>query len=98
MTIRPNPGSPFWHGLTWTMGAITATCIAGIIFCVSVSIIQTVEPPPFDDSDLPGARSGMSVRTDHLTGCQYLAAPLGGLTPRLEMDGRQVCKGEVSHG
>lgn len=43
-----------------------------------------------DTSD--GARSGMDLRTDHGTGCQYLESTGGGLTPRLGRDGKQVCE------
>lgn len=46
-----------------------------------------------DDSDMPDGRvSGVSVRTDHLTGCQYLVSPGDGITPRMDRDGKQVCK------
>lgn len=46
-----------------------------------------------DDTDPPGLgeRSGMRLFTDHRTGCQYLSAgPIGGITPRLDRDGRHV--------
>lgn len=48
-----------------------------------------------DDSDNPatGDRSGLWVRVDHLTGCEYLVAPEGGITLRREADGTQVCRG-----
>lgn len=36
-------------------------------------------------------RSGMSLYTDALTGCQYLGAGFGGITPRLDKDGHHVC-------
>lgn len=45
---------------------------------------------PKDDTDPPDGRSGMVIYTDHLTGCQYLARPLGGVTPRLDAQGRQL--------
>lgn len=45
-----------------------------------------------DDSDPGrwGERSGMQPRTDHATGCQYLAVPGGGITPRLTADGQHM--------
>lgn len=47
---------------------------------------------PYNDTDPPGARSGFKLYTDHLTGCQYLRAGLlGGTTPRLDRNGRQIC-------
>ena len=41
-----------------------------------------------DDSDVDGFhRSGVSVVTDARTGLQYLVAPNGGITPRLDARG-----------
>lgn len=34
----------------------------------------------------------MILRTDYGTGCQYLCGPLGGCTPRMGIDGRQICE------
>ena len=48
---------------------------------------------PYDDTDPPNGRSGMALYTDHLTGCQYVGKPFGGITPRLRADGKQLCKG-----
>lgn len=54
---------------------------------------------PKDDTDPPNGRSGMVLRTDALTGCQYLATPgiLGhsALTPRLDEYGNHVCSKAV---
>lgn len=36
-------------------------------------------------------KSDMSVKTDYLTGCQYLVTFWGGITPRLDKDGKQIC-------
>lgn len=49
---------------------------------------------PFDqtDDDSRQVRSGMALRTDHGTGCQYLQTWSGGITPRLDGTGRQICK------
>ncbi|MCE9565767.1 MAG: DUF6440 family protein [Planctomycetes bacterium] len=45
-----------------------------------------------DDSDEQhGKRSGLTVYTDYKTGCQYLGTILGGVTPRLDRDGKPVC-------
>lgn len=46
-----------------------------------------------DDSDPGGEwgkRSDVAVRTDALTGCQYLEARSGGLTPRIDSAGKQI--------
>lgn len=53
-----------------------------------------------DDSDPPDGRSGFTVFTDNLNGCQYIGwapSPLlfvfgAAITPRLGRDGRQVCR------
>lgn len=36
-------------------------------------------------------RSGLGLRTDAGTGCQYLVSPWGGITPRLDKDGNHIC-------
>ena len=43
-----------------------------------------------DDSDGPHENSRMEVFTDHLTGCQYLYRY--SLVPRMDANGKQVCK------
>ncbi len=46
---------------------------------------------PRDATDHPqGERSCMLLRTDHQTGCQYLSEPFGGITPRVDADGRHM--------
>ncbi len=46
-----------------------------------------------DDTDPGqyGKRSGMKPIVDNLTGCQYLAIPSGGITPRLDPSGLHIC-------
>ena len=44
-----------------------------------------------DDTDPPGNRSNLLIMTDHATGCQYLTSVRGGLTPRLDENGKQIC-------
>lgn len=49
----------------------------------------------YDDSDdiFADKRSGMTPKTDYKTGCQYLQSPFGfALTPRLDGDGKPMCK------
>ena len=52
---------------------------------------------PFGRDDSDGAwpnRSGLKPKTDALTGCQYLQSPGGGITPRLDANGRHIgCAG-----
>jgi len=47
---------------------------------------------PADDTDSPVARSGLGLRVDDATGCQYLESRFGGLTPRLAADDKHICK------
>ena len=45
------------------------------------------------DGDIWTSRSGMSLRTDNRTGCQYLVVARGGITPRVDGAGKHVgCK------
>lgn len=36
-------------------------------------------------------RSNLRIYVDYGTGCQYVGTPFGGLTPRLDKDGRPIC-------
>lgn len=46
-----------------------------------------------DDSDaVTGKRSGVRIHTDYLTGAQYLGTVGGGLTPRLDGNGKQIIR------
>lgn len=49
---------------------------------------------PKDDTDSPTRRSGIALRIDNLTGCQYLEGARGGLTPRTDPSGNHICTGE----
>lgn len=53
------------------------------------------DEPPYDSTDRPPVRSGMGLHIDSLTGCHYLSRWLGGITPRLDNEGRHICTGEV---
>lgn len=46
-----------------------------------------------DDTDNPeGKRSGLTLYTDHRTGCQYIQGSIfGGITPRLDANGKPMC-------
>lgn len=60
-----------------------------VISCVSV--IWNALGLGMDDSDTgPWKRSGFAVRTDALTGRQYLESSKGFLTPRIGTDGQQI--------
>jgi hypothetical protein len=61
-----------------------------IIFWILIALRLAAPFEPKDDSDFPDHSSSMSVLIDHLTGCQYLSR--GSLTPRLDANGKQICK------
>ena len=48
----------------------------------------------FDDTDNPdtGERSGVMLITDYGTGCQYLKGIFGPPIPRMNAEGKQICK------
>ena len=77
----------FWRELLCAM--LVGTAIGGVI-----------KAWDYDATDQPEAenvvdrRSGMTLYTDYGTGCQYLQAGLGGLTPRLDKEGNHVCDTE----
>ncbi len=65
-----------------------------IIFALFIGGALLLNNKPYDDTDPAGGRSGMTLLTDHGTGCQYLYRS-GAITPRMGRDGRQVCSGSV---
>jgi len=63
-------------------------------FALVFTQFLSLTPLKKDDSDPEpegwGRRSGIQVRTDSLTGCQYLETTSGGITPRVDGNGRHV--------
>lgn len=61
---------------------------------VTYLVLALINKSPLgrDDSDPSewGMRSGVKPRIDSLTGCQYLEAQSGGITPRLDKSGAHV--------
>lgn len=67
----------------------------GLLAVVALAWIYAVSPIGRDDTDPGqwGARSGLMPHTDAATGCQYLRAGFGGITPRLTAKGEHMgCK------
>ena len=63
-----------------------------LFFLVGLILIASIDSfIPKDDTDSPDKRSGMSLYIDNLNGCQYLSKFFGGLTPRLDNQGKQIC-------
>ena len=64
--------------------------IVGMAFSWALSLT----PIGRNDTDMGswgGGRSGIKPVTDALTGCQYLVSPHGGITPRLDSEGKHIC-------
>lgn len=47
---------------------------------------------PKDSTNPVDGRSGLRPHIDALTGCQYLSGQEGGITPRLDASGKQICR------
>lgn len=71
-----------------------------VLFAIIAVTLLGFSPYLRDDSDMQGwgtPRSGLSIKTDYGTGCQYFVAygffGLGaGVTPRLDEFGKPICK------
>lgn len=61
-----------------------------VVFMVFLTSVITFFEGGWDNTD-NGSRSGLSLHTDNLTGCQYLSSPRGGLVPRFDKDGTHIC-------
>lgn len=63
-----------------------------IYFFVANPIVGWVHVKYFpDDTDGPDEISHMQPHVDALTGCQYLSVAGGGITPRMDNQGKQIC-------
>lgn len=74
--------------------AIGRLMVLGLIFILGISLLfQWMGWESWDSTDAKqaGIHSGMRLRTDYGTGCQYLQTRDGFLTPRLRADGSMVC-------
>ena len=61
------------------------------VTCLVIAVVSSFTKP-YDNSDAPnGDRSGFTIMTDHLTGCQYLRYNSYSLTPRMDQYGKQIC-------
>lgn len=61
-----------------------------IVFSSIALAAALIINPPWNSSDGFGNKSGMTIHTDNLNGCQYLSRS-NSLTPRLDTDGKQIC-------
>lgn len=72
---------------------ILSTVLFVATFALLIGIAEDFAGHVFggDDTDSRTQRSRLTLRTDFGTGCQYLETFVGGITPRLGSDGRQIC-------
>lgn len=73
--------------------------LGAALFIVTVTVVVPaafqyvgIHVGPYDDSDNGFVKSGLKIRSDHLTGCEYLESWSGSLMPRVDRDGKQVCR------
>lgn len=73
------------------VGIIAAVILAQVIFAYATIGFKGGK----DSTDaVTGMSSGLTIYVDHKTGIQYLGTMLGGLTPRLDIDGLPMTEGE----
>lgn len=67
--------------------------IMWVLFFASVTVTGMARCTTATDSTDagPSQRSGMNLRIDYGTGCQYLETSRGGITPRLDDRGNHIC-------
>ena len=83
--MTPNELSDLVWG--WAKVAIVVWLVVG----VGVPIIKNIFSIGVDDTDADAwNRSGMKIYTDHKTGVQYLGTVRGGLTVRVDKDGKPL--------
>lgn len=69
---------------------VLAASIVAIMVITWIAIGLVSRMVPYDDTDPPDGRSGMTLLTDHGTGCQYLYRS-GAITPRMDANGKHMC-------
>ena len=69
--------------------------VSMVVCLVAFVFAPSGKERPYDSTDKPPARSGVSVVVDELTGCHYLRTPVGDLAPRVGADGKPLCGADV---
>lgn len=72
--------------------------VLGLTLLLYVAIQWATGGLDYDDTDGHSTRSGMKLRTDYGTGCQYLETTDGGITPRLDSAGSLMCPDSRGRG
>lgn len=66
---------------------VLAVCVWIFVYMVTWDDAHS----PHNPTDPAVGRSGMRLYRDTGTGCEYLAPLFGGLTPRMDSTGKQMC-------
>lgn len=83
----PTYRSPWRSPTAWLVAALIVTVLLSVAGCEG----SPAQPAKADQKPVPSFYS-VSLYTDPDTGCEYLAQYRGGITPRLDRNGKQVCK------
>jgi hypothetical protein len=61
-----------------------------VVYVAITNAPKLLEAQVYDSTDdiANEKRSGLAIKVDNLTGCEYLMAPFVGLTPRIDSDGK----------
>ena len=65
-------------------------CYYYLIIMVLLGLVGCTDRDDTDPID-GGERSNLKIRVDYRTHCQYLVSDHGGITPRMNKDGTQIC-------
>lgn len=90
-TIKDPPrsvGKIFADNLAEGLGSVAGWVLMIVIV---VLMLHWWLPAPRDDTDPPNGHSGLILKIDARTGCQYVGG-LFDMTPRLDRQGKQICE------
>lgn len=75
-----------------SMGTWACYAVAVISIVTAAVLLGGCDQVAPSEQDQMYTRSGLILSTDSDTGCQYIRVPgAGGITPRLDSDGRPMC-------
>ena len=75
--------------ISYCIGVFIGLLIAFFVF-LAVQLSST-KPLDATDNHITGIRSNLTILVDHGTGCEYLKSVSGGLTPRINPQGKHIC-------
>lgn len=82
--------SNWWlAGFNFAGGAAATVCAVLLCFSLFIYLFGNNEK---DATDPPNGQSNLGLLIDHETGCHYLRANGGGITPRMNANGKHICE------